>query len=137
MAGVSVHIVPSSAPFSEDDRLLETLQRLLTLTAPELRPTLDQASTWVAEAVDAEKVDVFLYEAEKESLVALGTSDTPLGHTQHAIGLDVFPLANAGPVTAVFRTGEAYFTGHADQDPTQPPRRARMSMPSPQTIWHP
>jgi two-component system, OmpR family, sensor kinase len=62
---------------SLDDRLLETLERLLALTAPEIRPTLDQASTWAAEAVD-----VFLYEAEKESLVALGTSETPLGHTQ-------------------------------------------------------
>src|SRR6187551_435052 len=105
---------------SLDDRLLETLERLLALTAPEIRPTLDQASTWVAEAVDAEKVDVFLYQADKESLVALGTSDTPLGHTQHALGLDVFPLANAGPLTRVFQTGEAYFTGHADQDATQP-----------------
>ena len=75
-----MHTAPSTASFSEDERLLETLQRLLALAAPELRSTLDQASTWVAEAVDAEKVDVFLYQAEKESLVALGTSDTPLGH---------------------------------------------------------
>src|SRR4051794_30270333 len=111
---------PGTLPFVDDDRLLETIQQLLVLPGIELRPTLDQASTLVARACDAEKVDVFVYEADKDSLVALGTSDTPLGHKQHALGLDRFPRANAGPLTRVFDTGEPYRTGHADQDPTQP-----------------
>jgi DNA-binding CsgD family transcriptional regulator len=105
---------------SSDHRLLETLEQLLALPGLELRTTLDQASSLVAEAVGADKVDVFLYQADSDSLVALGTSDTPLGRLQHELGLDRFPQANAGPLTAVFETGEPYHTGHADQDPTQP-----------------
>ncbi len=103
-----------------DDRLLDALERLVVLPGLELRPTLDEASTVVAEAVDADKVDVFLYKANKDSLVALGTSDTPMGRKQLALGLDRFPRANAGPLWRVFETGETYRTGHAEQDPTQP-----------------
>jgi two-component system, OmpR family, sensor kinase len=106
--------------FADDDRLLTTLQHLLTIDAPELRPALDQASTLIAEAVGADKVDVFLYEAASNSLVALGTSDTPLGHRQHALGLDRLPLANGSPPVTVFQTGAPYLTGHVDQDPDQP-----------------
>jgi two-component system OmpR family sensor kinase len=106
--------------FADDDRLLATLQRLLTIDAPDLRPALDQASTLIAEALGADKSDIFLYEAESNSLVAMGTSDTPLGHRQHELGLDRMPLANGGPPVTVFQTGEPYLTGHADQDPEQP-----------------
>ena len=49
---------PSSA--SDEARLLDTLQRLLGIASPELRPALDQASDLVAEALGADKVDVFL-----------------------------------------------------------------------------
>ena len=106
--------------FIDDDRLLTTLQRLLLIAAPELRPALDQASTLVSEAIGADKTDVFLYEAASNSLVALGTSDTPMGHRQQELGLDRFPLANGTPPATVFQTGAPYFTGHADQDPEQP-----------------
>jgi DNA-binding CsgD family transcriptional regulator len=100
--------------------LLTTLQRLLTIDASELRPALDQASTLIADALEADKVDVFLYEAASNSLVALGTSDTPMGHRQHELGLHRMPLANGGPPVTVFQSGEPYLTGHADQDPEQP-----------------
>jgi two-component system, OmpR family, sensor kinase len=109
-----------STPSSDDSRLLETLHRILTLPGIELRPTLDSASTLISEAIDAEKVDVFIYEPEKDSLVALGTSETPMGRLEYQLGLDRFPRSNAGPLTRVFETGEAYFTGHAERDPTQP-----------------
>jgi DNA-binding CsgD family transcriptional regulator len=111
----------SASPFADDDRLLTTLQRLLLITAPELRPALDQASTLISETIGADKSDVFLYEAASTSLVALGTSDTPMGHRQQELGLDRVPLANGGPPVTVFQTGTPYLTGHADQDPDQPP----------------
>src|SRR5215210_2094469 len=110
----------SSDRFVDDDRLLTTLQRLLTISTPELRLALDQASTLISEALEADKVDVFIYEAASESLVALGTSDTPMGRRQHELGLDRLPLANAGPPTTFFQAGAPYLTGHAAQDPTQP-----------------
>src|SRR5215207_5283810 len=106
--------------FADDDRLLTTLQRLLMITAPELRPALDQASTLIGEAIGADKVDVFLYEALTNSLVALGTSNTPMGRRQHELGLDRMPLVNGGPPSTVFQTGASYQTGRADLDPDQP-----------------
>jgi two-component system OmpR family sensor kinase len=103
-----------------DDRLLVTLQRLLAITSVELRPALTEACNLVTEAVSAEKVDVFLYQASSDSLVALGTSQTPMGRRQHELGLERYPRTNANPLTAVFETGTPYHTGHADQDSSQP-----------------
>jgi DNA-binding CsgD family transcriptional regulator len=111
---------PNKTPFGVDERFLDAFHQLLTLPGVELRPTLDAASTMVAQAIGADKVDVFLFEADKDSLVALGTSDTPLGRLQHRLGLDRFARSNAGPLARVFETGEPYLTGHADQDPSQP-----------------
>jgi two-component system OmpR family sensor kinase len=109
-----------SGQFADDDRLLTTLQHLLALDTLELRPALDQASALTCEAIGADKADVFIYEAASNSQVALGTSNTPMGRRQHALGLDRLPLANGGPLATVFQTGTSYLTGHADQDPDQP-----------------
>jgi two-component system, OmpR family, sensor kinase len=102
-----------------DDRLLETLQQLLSSQAPQLRPALDQASTLVNTVLHAEKVDVFLYEAATDSLVALGTSATPMSQRQYQLGLNRQPLSNGGSAARVFQTGQPYLTGQADQDPDQ------------------
>ena len=108
------------AAVGDERRLLETLQRLLGIASPELRPALDQASDLVAEALGADKVDVFLHEAATDSLVAMGTSRTPMGRRQKALGLDRLPLANGGPVAAAYLSGEPYLNGRADLDPDQP-----------------
>ena len=102
-----------------NDRLLHTLQRLLGIQAPELRPALNQASSLVAAALDADKVDVFLHEPESDSLVAMGTSDTEMGREQHRAGLNRQAIANDGPAVQVFQSGTPYRSGAADQDPTQ------------------
>jgi DNA-binding CsgD family transcriptional regulator len=102
-----------------NDRLLHTLQRLLGIQAPELRPALNQASSLVAAALNADKVDVFLHEPDSDTLVALGTSDTEMGHEQHRAGLNRQPIANDGPAVQVFQSGTPYRSGAADQDPTQ------------------
>src|SRR5215210_7700845 len=102
-----------------NDLLLNTLERLLGIHAPELRPALDQASNLVAEALNADKVDVFLHEAESDTLVAMGTSDTAMGHEQHRAGLNRQPIANNGPSVGVFQTGTPYLSGAADEDPKQ------------------
>ncbi len=105
--------------FEADRRLLETLQRVLTIQSPDLRGALIEACDLITEPLRADKVDVFLYGAQNETLVALGTSTTEVGVRQHQIGMDRQPLANGGAVVKVFRTGEPYSTGHADQDPEQ------------------
>ena len=102
-----------------NDRLLKTLQQLLSIQSPELRPALNQASSLVAEAFGADKVDVFLHEPESDTLVAMGTSDTEMGREQHRAGLNRQPIANDGPAVTVFETGTPYLSGAADRNPTQ------------------
>jgi two-component system, OmpR family, sensor kinase len=98
------------------DRLLETLQRLLEIPSAELEAALTHACNAVADALHADKVDAFLYNESKESLVALGTSTQPLSSQQKKIGLDVLPIANGGRVVHVFQTGRTFISGRLDQD---------------------
>jgi DNA-binding CsgD family transcriptional regulator len=102
------------------ERLLAALERLLQIEATELSPALNQASQIAAETLGADKVDVFLYENDSDSLVAIGTSDTPMGRAQRRAGLHRQPLANNGPLSSVFETGRSHLTGHADREPGQP-----------------
>lgn len=102
-----------------DRRLLETLERVLTIDELDLRGALSAACTLAATALGADKVDVFVYEAESEALVALGTSHTEMGRRERQIGMDRQPLANGGVAVEVFRNGELYHTGQVDEDPEQ------------------
>ena len=104
---------------SQGTRLLTTLQRLLAIQVPETGPALDEAATLVAEALGADKVDIFLYQADIDCLVAIGTSKTPMGQRQHELGLDRLPVSNGGRAGAVFQTGEPYVNGRVDQDPEE------------------
>ncbi|HZR39682.1 MAG TPA: GAF domain-containing sensor histidine kinase [Ktedonobacteraceae bacterium] len=99
------------------DRLLLTLERLLQIEAVEFKAVLNEAAQLMAEALCAQKADVFLYDPTSKTLVALGTSQTPLGKRQHALGLNRIPLINGGYLVKVFATGTPYLTGHLDQDP--------------------
>lgn len=103
---------------TRQQRLLSTLEQLLAIEGTTVKATLDRASDLIASAITAESIDVFLYDPSKETLAAMGTSNTPMGIRQHQIGLDRLPLANDGPEVTVFQTGNYYRTGHADQDPT-------------------
>src|SRR3954462_14284808 len=83
-----------SSPTVSDDRLFDTLIRLHAIASPELRPALDQAANLVSDALDADKVDIFIHESAKVSLVALATTQTPMGRRHHELGLHRLPLAN-------------------------------------------
>ena len=96
------------------DRLLTTLEGLLELPATDVKATLDQATSLIAEVLTADKVDLFFHDWATETLVALGTSLTPMGRKQHAIAMDRLPLANGGRTVEVFLTGTSYLTHHAD-----------------------
>lgn len=101
------------------DRRRATLEQLLALDGVELGEALDQAAQIVAEALGADKVDAFVYEASTAILIARGTSDTPMGRRQHALGLHRLPLANGGRAAAVYGSGEDHVDGHVDQDPVE------------------
>ncbi len=101
--------------------LLHTLVRLLAIRSPELRPALDEAAIPVLEAVGAEKIDVFLYQSASDTLVAMGTSNTPVARRQKELGLDRQPLANGGRVVRAFQTGEPLLDGHVELDQDELP----------------
>ncbi|MDQ3549686.1 MAG: GAF domain-containing protein, partial [Chloroflexota bacterium] len=101
--------------------MLWTLEHLLGIEASGLDDALAEASNLIATALGADKVDAFLYHPEIDTLVAAGTSDTPMGQRQHALGLDRLPLSNVGSNAKVFTTGENYLTGHSEQDPDELP----------------
>jgi DNA-binding CsgD family transcriptional regulator len=110
---------PHGDQAAQDDRLLLMLQRLLGIRSADFRATFTDAATIIAETFGADKVDVFVHQPARNSLVALGTSRTPMGVRQQALGLDVLPLANGGRSAWVFETGTPYMTGHADEDPEE------------------
>lgn len=110
-----------SVLYSAKDRQLATLEQLLALDALDLDIALDRANTLLAETLDCEKSDTFLFDPSTNSLVTRGTSNTPLGIKQHQLGLNIMPLANGGTTAQVFLSGTPYFSGHVDQDPNELP----------------
>jgi two-component system, OmpR family, sensor kinase len=103
----------------QPDRLLHTLEQLLAIGDTALDPALQQAAQVVCEVLGADKVDVFLYDSTNASLVARGTSDTPMGRRQLEIGMDRLPLAGGGRAVEVFRTGDAHRDNSVDDDPLE------------------
>jgi two-component system, OmpR family, sensor kinase len=114
-----------AASTTPEAKLLSTLEQLLHIDSTELDATLDRASDLIAGALQADKIDIFLYDASKNSLVARGTSRTPMGILQHQLGLDRLPIVNDGPEVGVFQTGQPYSTGAAEKDPTLAPGYVR------------
>ncbi|GMT97530.1 hypothetical protein KH5H1_16490 [Corallococcus caeni] len=103
------------------DPRLRALEQLLALPAAELRPTLDTAGQLISELLRAEKVDVFLIEHSTQTLVAVGTSQTPLAHLQKSLGLDRMPLANGGRAVQVYETETPFISGRLEEDPDELP----------------
>jgi two-component system, OmpR family, sensor kinase len=103
-----------------ENRLLPLLERLFQLVPTQLDLLLSECADLIGDAVQAEKVDAFIYEAGSNSLVALGTTRSELAQLQKSLGLNRLPLVNADPMAQVFETGEVYHTGAADRDPKQP-----------------
>jgi two-component system OmpR family sensor kinase len=102
-----------------NERLLRTLEGMLEIPAADLRVALTHATDLIAAALRAEKVDAFLYDRSRDSLVALGSSNQPLSASQKQHGLDILPLSNDGRVVWVYRTGKTHLTGRLDQDPDE------------------
>ncbi|TMG77894.1 MAG: histidine kinase, partial [Betaproteobacteria bacterium] len=102
-------------------RLLDVLEHLLQLPAGDLKATLSHVSDVIARASGADKVDAFLYDAPRDSLVAVGSSTQPLSMLQRQYGLDVLPLSNGGRSVQVFKSGETFLSGRVDEDAQELP----------------
>lgn len=99
--------------------MLSTLEKILAIPTVDLEAALSLACDAVAPAFRADKVDAFLLDRTKNTLVAVGTSTQPLARLQRSAGLDVLPLANGGTVVQVYETGKPYRTGRLRDDPTE------------------
>jgi signal transduction histidine kinase len=98
---------------------LEILERLLAIEVADLEMALTHSCDVIAEALGADKVDAFLYQPAKDTLVALGSSTQPLSALQRKLGLDVLPVSNGGRVVFVYQTGQTFVTGRLDEDPEE------------------
>lgn len=102
------------------ERLLTTLEGLLQLDVTKVTETLNAVAQVVGDALDAEKVDLFLYHPENHTLQVAGLSATPMSKREVELGLDRVAIADGGRLVEVFETGTLYETGHAEQDPEIP-----------------
>ncbi|HKP59498.1 MAG TPA: GAF domain-containing sensor histidine kinase [Polyangiales bacterium] len=101
-------------------RVLDLLERLFALEPAPVDVVLSQSADHIADALQCEKVDVFLLDEATQTLVAVGTSRTELAQLQKSLGLHRLPLANMDPMAHVFEASEVYRHGHIDQDARQP-----------------
>jgi two-component system, OmpR family, sensor kinase len=97
-------------------RQLELLEALLRIPAENPASTLTHVSDVAAAAIGADKVDAFLYDPARDSLVAVGSSTQPLSALQRQLGLDVLQISNGGRAVHVYKTGETFVSGALDQD---------------------
>ena len=110
----------SAPPERGEAQLLHALERLLGIDEVALEPALHAAAQILAGVFSADKVDVFLLDEKIATLVALGTSQTPMGMQQRQLGLHLLPLANRDPVALTFETGVTYCSGRVEQDESVP-----------------
>jgi two-component system, OmpR family, sensor kinase len=108
-----------SANPGRHEQLLTTLVGLLAIQATDPTSALTQAADLVGQTLTAEKVDIFLNDPAIDTLVAVGTSNTPMGRRQIALGLNRLPVSNGGRAAAVFQHGASYISGHVDEDPEE------------------
>lgn len=97
--------------------LLMTLDQLIGIRSTSLQEALTEAAAILAEVMAVDKIDAFILEPESQTLVALGTSTTPMGIKQHELGLERVPLAHGSRETEVFQTGKPYLMGDVSHDP--------------------
>ena len=99
-----------------DARLLQMLEGLLALEVGGLDTAMTQAAQRLAESLAADKVDVLMHDPATDSLVVVGTSDTPMGRRGHELGLDALPLANGGWTVEVCQSGRSHLARYADRE---------------------
>jgi DNA-binding CsgD family transcriptional regulator len=107
-------------PEAQTGRLLEMLAGLLILDAVSLDDAMTQAAQRLAEALGADKVDVFLHDRDGDALVAIGTSQTPMGRKEQELGLDRLPIAEGGRSVEVLRSGRSHLARHSDLEEGEP-----------------
>lgn len=116
VVGIVIARPVSMAGGSSAQDLVACLERLLQVPTGDLKTTLIQAVDLIAESLQADKVDIFLYDGSRDSLNAICSSNQALSALQRKLGLDVMPIANGGRVVCVYKTGKTFATGDLQAD---------------------
>lgn len=113
--------MPDSTRTDNDSasRLLAMLDQFMEIEATSLESALTDAAQLVAEALQADKVDAFLVDPALGILVAVGTSDTPMGRLQRDMNLHRLPLEDGGRAAQIFASGEPFLCGRMEDDPVE------------------
>ena len=96
-------------------QLIALLRFISQTSFNQSQPSLPELATTLADqitaATGAEKVDIMLHSPQTDELVTLGTSTTALSQLQVQLGLDHVPLATAGQLAQVYRSGQPFLSG--------------------------
>jgi DNA-binding CsgD family transcriptional regulator len=112
---VAVRIAVEKSSY-QSERVLALLERLRQVDPANLDEALQHAADVLAATFVADKVDAFILQPAQLRLVALGTSRTPMGERQRALGLHVLPIANGGRTVRIFLDHQPYIDGHVAED---------------------
>lgn len=102
-------------------KLINLLRYLATdLSDKMLKEVAQDMEQHLGEVMDAQHVDVLLYNEQTDELVALGSGETALGRAQQELGLDHVPLGKAGVLAEVLQTGRPFFSNDVEGVPAFP-----------------
>jgi DNA-binding CsgD family transcriptional regulator len=101
------------------ERVLALLERLREVDSASLNEALQHATDVLAATFAADKVDAFLHDPATARLIAVGTSATPMGELERALGLDQLPVLNGGRVARIFQDKRPFLDGHVEHDPEE------------------
>jgi DNA-binding CsgD family transcriptional regulator len=104
---------------TQSESVMALLEKLRQVPATTLTEAAQHATDVLSEVFAADKVDVFLYRADIQTLVALGTSRTAMGRRQQALGLNRLPVAHGGRVGWIFQHWQPYIDGDVQADPVE------------------
>jgi DNA-binding CsgD family transcriptional regulator/uncharacterized protein YigA (DUF484 family) len=96
--------------------VLELLSWLRQIDTASVEAAFQHVADVLATTFGAEKADAFLLDPAQDMLVALGTSRTPLGDRQRALGLNRLPIAGGGRIVWVFNGGRPFLDGDVEND---------------------
>lgn len=106
---------------AESALVLKLLDRLRQVRNASLEQALQHATDVLASTFRADKVDAMLLDRQRATLMAAGTSQTPMGQRQRELGLDRLSLATGGRTAWVFREQQPFLDGHVEADELELP----------------
>jgi signal transduction histidine kinase len=108
LASLAIESSRSTAREARQTRLVDLLRYVSNVDfESDLKATLGPVADRVSEVMGSEKVDIIFLDPERNAFVSLGVSQTPLGHKQKELGLDIVPASASSLLAHVYHTGES------------------------------